>query len=492
MFDVYSFIVPLAVLAGVMLLTINRWDGYQIEIASPDTLRFDLESGDLISAGHRVSRLLGYPHSGQCLGQYNAHVHLVNCGLGQLASGRMMTNALKLQDRNGLPLPQALRIRLDHKGRFLELAITDQSERRRLEQGSEVNFPQIKWGQPEAEAHAKHLSALLTLLEAQHETEDGRYYAVHDRATGRLFVTRSLLARMGLAARDRWIPEQLWSQCLLGSNWTSSSDARIDLGECGPQISVVTMRGEDLLFDLAALPFDDLFLLNGALSLYESSPAASLEKNLLNESAAETDTSVRAAPLFVPTTDSQVVAEHRYQCLRLALGEPIVPSRIDELELSGSPAVPNAARLENLTLSSKGHSDFLTDADDYSQLKLLLVEDDDLIRQAIRPALEKLGATFAMAKTLSDALGRLSKEGPFDVVLTDLNLGAETSRPLIERVRRESPRTIVLLMTASPVALLGVHQRIAKPYDMHHLRMTVEWGLMRSKIERRHQEAIQV
>lgn len=489
MFDFYSLIVPLALLAGAMLLIRSRWYGYQFENVSPDALRFDLESGDLVSAGDRVSRLLGYPHSEQCLGQYHAHVHFVNCGLHQLASGRMRASALALQDCHGLPLPQALRVRSDYQGRYLEISIADQSERR-LQRSSEVNLPQIDGSQPNAEPPTTHLSALLTLLEAQ--ANDERFYAVHDRATGRLFVTQSLLARMGLISRDRWLPESLWLQCILDRNRTPSNHAPIDLANCGPRISVVTMRGEGLLFDLDVLSFDDGFLLEPASASRNASPAASLEKHFTSELVAEDDGSAHAALMSASATDSQAVDEPRYQWLRLGLSEQISASGTQDIGSPNSLAAPNPPWVGNLTATAQGASDCLAEADDYSGLKLLVVEDDDLIRKAIRPAIEKLGVAFSMAKTLAGALERFAAEGPHDVILTDLNLGADTSRPLIEQVRRESPETIVVLMTGSPVELEGVHQVIAKPFSHDYLRITVEWACMRAKLERRNRESTRV
>ncbi|MGB1940728.1 MAG: hypothetical protein ACPHRE_14045, partial [Pseudomonadales bacterium] len=130
MFDFYSLIAPLLIIMAGVLLIKNQRYRVQVESAGPDILRFDMNDGALVAAGYRVSRLLGYSHSEQCCRDYHRHVHLKNASLGHLVSGRMMTNVLSLQDVNGMPLAQGLRVRSERKGRFLDLSVADQTERR--------------------------------------------------------------------------------------------------------------------------------------------------------------------------------------------------------------------------------------------------------------------------------------------------------------------------------------------------------------------------
>jgi two-component system KDP operon response regulator KdpE len=80
------------------------------------------------------------------------------------------------------------------------------------------------------------------------------------------------------------------------------------------------------------------------------------------------------------------------------------------------------------------------------QGKVLIVDDESSIRQALRSSLQSMGFEVAEASTGESALHLLEK-GRYDVVLLDINMpglgGMETCR----EIRRRSTRLGILMLT---------------------------------------------
>lgn len=485
MFDFYSLIAPLLIIMAGVLLIKNQRYRVQVESAGPDILRFDMNDGALVAAGYRVSRLLGYSHSEQCCRDYHRHVHLKNASLGHLVSGRMMTNVLSLQDVNGMPLAQGLRVRSERKGRFLDLSVADQTERRAHEPGKQGGQERRERASFVVQGQPGRLSHLMSLFEAQGRTDDQRFHAIYDRLTGGLFVPRSLLLKMGFASRDRWLAYRLWSQCLLDERQRIPKESHIDLADWEPQVSLVTVRGEALLFelDIAPFPYEGLFAQANGLAPSSVMAAYGLDAS---HHVTSSESFLEGTTGQVPRemVDSQLPAEQRYQWIGLRCCTRNFGPGAHDLASSGTSMSHARATGDTIASGVKRPSDLGKEPGDYSELRILVLEDDILIRQGIQPMLEKFNAAISTANTLADGLRYLAEEEPFDVVLTDLNLGSETSRPLIKKLRVEYPGTTLLLMTGSPDAIEGAHQVITKPFNLDELSMTMEWGLMRSKVER--------
>jgi two-component system, NtrC family, response regulator AtoC len=118
---------------------------------------------------------------------------------------------------------------------------------------------------------------------------------------------------------------------------------------------------------------------------------------------------------------------------------------------------------------------------DSRRLRVLVVEDERLIRWAIGETLALAGHTVVEAEDGATAVRALSgPDKPFDVVLLDYRLPDSNDLTLLARVRRLSPRTPVILMTAygaeevTKDALdLGVYGIMNKPFEMHDLEEVV-------------------
>jgi len=82
--------------------------------------------------------------------------------------------------------------------------------------------------------------------------------------------------------------------------------------------------------------------------------------------------------------------------------------------------------------------------------KVLLVDDEPSIHEALRPLLEIEGLDVVGSRTLDEAMEALNGD-TFDVVLADLSLtgtGGREGLALAEWIRRERPALDVVLLTA--------------------------------------------
>ena len=105
---------------------------------------------------------------------------------------------------------------------------------------------------------------------------------------------------------------------------------------------------------------------------------------------------------------------------------------------------------------------------------ILVVDDEPLIRWAVREGLESAGYAVLEAGTAREALALLSSgAAPVAVALLDVRLPDSDDLGLLRRVRREAPGCRVIIMTAhgTPELLAeamsaGAFGTIFKPFDM--------------------------
>jgi DNA-binding NtrC family response regulator len=105
---------------------------------------------------------------------------------------------------------------------------------------------------------------------------------------------------------------------------------------------------------------------------------------------------------------------------------------------------------------------------------ILVVDDEPLIRWAVREGLEEAGYDVVEAGSAREAMASLRRAGdPVHVVLLDVRLPDSDDLGLLRRVRREAPCCRVIMMTAhgSPELLQqaiveGAFGALYKPFDM--------------------------
>lgn len=112
--------------------------------------------------------------------------------------------------------------------------------------------------------------------------------------------------------------------------------------------------------------------------------------------------------------------------------------------------------------------------------QILVIEDDDLVRQAVRQMLERLGHDVTEAADGKDAL-RLDDKNPADVVLTDIYMPGMEGVETIQELRRRRPGAKVIAMSGGGggmgadeslqlARLLGAQETLCKPFGRSQLQ----------------------
>ena len=103
--------------------------------------------------------------------------------------------------------------------------------------------------------------------------------------------------------------------------------------------------------------------------------------------------------------------------------------------------------------------------------KILVIDDEQLILNAVERALSRSGYAVTPVKTrqqLGDALDR----APFDLLITDIYLGEESVDSIIQTVKEASPAIRVLYMSGT-VNEKERRDFIEKPFRIDELRKKV-------------------
>lgn len=131
-------------------------------------------------------------------------------------------------------------------------------------------------------------------------------------------------------------------------------------------------------------------------------------------------------------------------------------------------------------LTARDAAGFLPSTKEKCPLRVLVVDDELLIRWSLAETLSATGHTVIEAEDGRSAL-RAVTDLPPDVVLLDFRLPDSSDLKLLASIRRLSPRSQVILMTAYGTpeieqrALdLGARCVVGKPFEVHELAALVE------------------
>lgn len=108
-------------------------------------------------------------------------------------------------------------------------------------------------------------------------------------------------------------------------------------------------------------------------------------------------------------------------------------------------------------------------------MRLLLVEDDAILREGLQAGLSMLAFQVEAVSLLSDAEAAM-RAGRFDAVVLDVMLPDGSGLDLLRRLRAEADSTPVLLLTARDTVGdrvhgldLGADDHLGKPFDLEEL-----------------------
>ena len=108
-----------------------------------------------------------------------------------------------------------------------------------------------------------------------------------------------------------------------------------------------------------------------------------------------------------------------------------------------------------------------------AHLRVLLVEDEALLRWALAETLARAGHEIIEASDASRAMEVVRTAVPIDVVLLDLRLPDSSDLSLLKTIRHQSPSSAVVMMsahgtaeTAAEAKALGAYDMLTKPFDL--------------------------
>jgi DNA-binding NtrC family response regulator len=125
--------------------------------------------------------------------------------------------------------------------------------------------------------------------------------------------------------------------------------------------------------------------------------------------------------------------------------------------------------------------------------RVLVVEDDDAMRELLADELQAAGYEVVAAGNGAQALARLQRD-PVDVVVTDLMMPGMKGNEVLERIRQWDPVMPVVIMTAfgsieSAVESMraGAYHYVTKPFKMEELVETVGAAVLERRLRAAHE-----
>ena len=116
--------------------------------------------------------------------------------------------------------------------------------------------------------------------------------------------------------------------------------------------------------------------------------------------------------------------------------------------------------------------------------KLLVVDDEKNIRDALGSFLGSRDHQIAIAESGREALALTERNGAFDLVLSDWRMAEMNGLELLKEIKAKSPTTIVILMTAyatvqNAVAAMkaGAYDYVTKPFSLDQIQHAVDRAL---------------
>jgi diguanylate cyclase (GGDEF)-like protein len=130
--------------------------------------------------------------------------------------------------------------------------------------------------------------------------------------------------------------------------------------------------------------------------------------------------------------------------------------------------------------------DTLMEADGH--VRILVVDDEIIVRDMLCDALSQTGYTVKTAKDGSDAIAQIENE-PFEIVIIDLKMPGMSGMELLQRVQKINPDICVLIITAystieSAVSAMkqGAYDYICKPFELEEMKVIIEKALERQRL----------
>jgi len=112
--------------------------------------------------------------------------------------------------------------------------------------------------------------------------------------------------------------------------------------------------------------------------------------------------------------------------------------------------------------------------------RILIVDDEEIVRESLSAWLEKDGYTLATAPDGETALARIRKER-WSLLLVDLKMPGIDGLQVLEESRKVQPDAVAVIMTAyatvdTAVAAMkiGAYDYLVKPFDPEELSLMIQ------------------
>lgn len=116
-----------------------------------------------------------------------------------------------------------------------------------------------------------------------------------------------------------------------------------------------------------------------------------------------------------------------------------------------------------------------------SGLKFLVVDDEELVRKALKDYLNALGYSCETAANGKEALEKVSHDGPFAIVITDIVMPEMDGLTLIREIKKTWPDIDLIAITGhakkvkyTDVIRAGASDFIRKPFDLDELEAKID------------------
>jgi DNA-binding NtrC family response regulator len=111
--------------------------------------------------------------------------------------------------------------------------------------------------------------------------------------------------------------------------------------------------------------------------------------------------------------------------------------------------------------------------------KIMVVDDEETISELLQVFLENQGFQVVVAGSAERALEMLKTEKP-EVVMLDILMPGLNGIQCLERIKKLSPETIVIIMSglqdeeiAKEAITLGAYDYITKPFDLDYFKQNL-------------------
>jgi DNA-binding NtrC family response regulator len=111
-----------------------------------------------------------------------------------------------------------------------------------------------------------------------------------------------------------------------------------------------------------------------------------------------------------------------------------------------------------------------------NSIEVLIIDDEPLVGQRLKPALTKEGYRVEIYTDPQEAVARLEEKN-FDIVVTDIRMEEMDGLQILEKVRRRTPQTKVIMITGYATLEMareslnkGAFEFIAKPFRIGKIR----------------------